>query len=75
VRSTQFTPGGIRVCGRAPLTPAELDALDQLAALVVTGEENRRAALAPEQRDAEDAKRAEGQARLRRFQQRARDSR
>jgi hypothetical protein len=74
-RSTQLTPGGIRVCGRAPLTAEELDALDQLADAVRRGEEIRRAALTDEERTAEDTKRAEGQARLRRAQKRARESR
>jgi len=69
------TPGGIRVCGHEPLTEEELAAVDELADLAAAAEERRRAALSPEERAAEDAKREEGQARLRRLQQRAREDR
>jgi len=75
MRSTQVTPGGIRVCGTQALTPEELSALDELARLVQVAEENRRAALLPEERAAEDAERAAAQARLRRTQERARGDR
>jgi hypothetical protein len=57
VRTTQVTPGGIRVCGRAELTAEELSAVDQLADIVCEQEEARRAALSPEERAAEDARR------------------
>lgn len=72
MRSTQVTPGGIRVCGRKPLTGEELAAVDELAALVWQQEEVRYAALTPEQRAAEDKHRAEGVARLARIQARVR---
>lgn len=75
MRSLQVTPGGIRVCGHAPLTAEELDAVDQLADAACRMEERRLAALSPEERAAEDARRAEGAARLRRLQQRAREDR
>jgi hypothetical protein len=75
VRSTQVTPGGIRVCGHQPLTAEELAAVDELARLVSIAEERRRAALSPEERAAEDARRAESAARLRCLQERARRDR
>ena len=75
MRSTQVTPGGIRVCGHQPLTDEELAAVDSIAAHVRAHDERRRAALSDEERAAEDAKRAEGQARLRRIQARVRAAR
>ncbi len=75
MRSVQITPGGIRVCGRAPLTAEELSAVDQLAEIVREQEEARRARLSPEERAAEDTRRAEGAARLRRLQRSAREDR
>lgn len=57
MRSTQVTPGGIRVCGHQALTVEELSAVDELAEWVRTAEDNRRAALTPEERSAEDARR------------------
>lgn len=73
VRSLQVTPGGIRVCGRQPLTDAELGAVDELADLAVRAEDRRRAALSPQARAADDEQRAAGRARLRRLQRLARD--
>lgn len=57
MRSTQVTPGGIRVCGTQELSAEELSALDELAEWVRTAEDNRRAALTPEERAAEDTRR------------------
>ena len=56
MRTTQVTPGGIRVCGRAELTAEELSAVDQLADIVREREDARRAALSPEERAAEDTR-------------------
>jgi hypothetical protein len=72
-RRPYITPGGIRVCGtdREP-TPQLLAAVDELAAAAIRAEETRRAALSPEQRAAEDTRRAEGAARLSRIRHRAR---
>lgn len=75
MRSVQVTPGGIRVCGRAPLTAEELSAVDTLADLAAQQEQARLAALSPAERAADDARRAEGQARLRRLQRRAQEDR
>jgi len=57
VRSTQFTPGGIRLCGTREASPEVLAAVDELAAAVIRAEEARRAALSAEERSAEDARR------------------
>lgn len=73
--TVQRTPGGIRVCGHEPLTDEELAAVDALADAAVRMEEKRLAALSPEERAAEERKRAEGHARLRRLQQSAREDR
>jgi hypothetical protein len=75
VRSTQITPGGIRVCGTQPLTAEELAAVDALPELVRRAEEERRAALTPAELAAEDARRVEGAARLTRLQRHAREGR
>jgi hypothetical protein len=75
VRSTQITPGGIRVCGTQPLTTEELAAVDALPELVRRAEEERRAALTPAELAAEDARHAEGAARLTRLQRHAREGR
>lgn len=75
MRSVQVTPGGIRICGREELTAEELAAVDTLADLACQAEDRRRAALTPAQRAAEDGRRAEGQARLRRLQGRAQEDR
>lgn len=56
MRTTQVTPGGIRVCGHQTLTVEELAAVDELAEWVRTTEDNRRAALSPEERSAEDTR-------------------
>jgi hypothetical protein len=72
MRSTQHTPGGLRVCGHQPLTTDELAALDELARWVRAGEERRRAALTDAERAAEDTRRAEADARLARIQRRLR---
>jgi hypothetical protein len=73
MRSTQVTPGGIRVCGHEPLTDRELAAVDELARLAAAAEDRRRARLTDEQRAAEDQRRAEGRARLERAQRSAAD--
>ena len=57
MRSTQFTPGGIRLCGTWEASPEVLAAVDELAAAVIRAEETRRAALSAEERSAEDARR------------------
>jgi hypothetical protein len=75
VRTTQTTPGGIRVCGHALLTAEELDAVDQLADAVREQQQRRRAGMTDAERAAEDWRRLEGQARLRRLQQSAREGR
>lgn len=72
MRVARVTPGGVRVCGTRAPTDADLAAVDELAAAVIRHEEARRAALTPEQRAADDARRAEGAARLARLQARAR---
>jgi hypothetical protein len=74
-RTTQFTPGGIRVCGAKPAPPEVLAALDELAAAVIRAEEARRAALPPAERAEEARRRAAGQERLARLQRRAREDR
>lgn len=74
-RSTQVTPGGIRVCGHQPLTAEELDAVDQLAEAVREQEQRRRKRMTPAQRAAEDWKRTEGRARLARLQRSAQEGR
>jgi hypothetical protein len=66
-RSTQVTPGGVRVCGREPLTADELAAVDELARLAVEQRERQRAAMTPERRAADDARVAAGRARLERL--------
>lgn len=75
MRTTQVTPGGIRVCGKQPLTAEELSAVDEVADLARRQHEARRAALSPEERAAEDRRVSEGQERLRRLQRHARDAR
>jgi hypothetical protein len=74
-RTGQITPGGVRVCGTKPAPPELLAAVDELARAVVRMEEARLAALPPAERAEEDARRAAGQARLRRLQRRAREDR
>jgi hypothetical protein len=61
----QVTPGGIRVCGRALLTAAELSALDELADAVRADEDRRYASLSPAERAAEDGRQEEAERRRR----------
>ncbi len=72
MRSVQVTPGGIRVCGQAALTPEELSAVDQLADIVRQQEDTRRAALTPEERAAEDLRQQEAEERRARLAARLR---
>jgi hypothetical protein len=62
----------VMVCPGQAETPELRTALVDLAKAVVDMEARRRAALPVEDREAEDARRAESQARLRRIQARAR---
>lgn len=65
MRTTQVTPGGIRVCGTGELTADELAAVDALGDWVKEREEARYAALSPEERAAEDERHERVQARIR----------
>lgn len=69
MRTTQVTPGGIRVCGTVDLTPEELAAVDALADAARRYEEARRAALSDEERAAEDEVRRRAEERRARFRE------